>query len=405
MSYFLLRSSGKKEADQDISPSLASRPSLLSRIYEASVAPFLDSSRLRWLLAGTVVVLLAASACLVVFRVVPLKLLPFDNKNEFQIVLDMGEGTPPEATDAVVRDFEEYLRNVKEVTFVVSFTGEASPMDFNGMVRHYYLRKGGNYADIRVNLLPKDQRDEQSHGIVLRLRKDLESIAKQHGAKMKLVEVPPGPPVLSTIVGEVYGPVHISQKQLLEAADQVKQLMAQEPFVVDIETMTEKIHQEVDIVIDREKAAFHGIDTRTITQTIAAAMQGIVPAHMHLPRERQPLNIRVVLPRKLKSGIARIKAIPLKTARGKMVSLAELSTIRMVDSQPRGRMEDYPQGVPGYGHCLCRSASGNLSSAGNPVWFLFHAGSDHDGHSLDLAGNSSRLLAAEPFGNLSCGRI
>ncbi len=207
-------------------------------------------------------------------------------------------------------------------------------MDFNGMVRHYYLRKGGNFADIRVNLLPKEERDQQSHGIVLRLRKDLESIAKRHGAKMKLVEVPPGPPVLSTIVGEVCGPVHISQEQLIEAAEKLKGLMAQEPFVVDIETMTEKTHQEVDIVIDREKAAFHGIDTRTISQTISAAMKGIVPAHMHLPRERQPLNIRAVLPRKLKSGIARIKAIPLKTARGKMVSLAELATIRLVDSQP-----------------------------------------------------------------------
>ncbi len=446
MSYYLLRFSRKKETDRDMSDSLSSKSSLLSRIYEGSVAPFLDSVRLRYLLAGIVVVLLLASACLVVFRVVPLKLLPFDNKNEFQIVLDMGEGTPPEATDAVVRDFEEYLRKVKEVTFVVSFTGEASPMDFNGMVRHYYLRKGGNFADIRVNLLPKEERDQQSHGIVLRLRRDLESIAKRHGAKMKLVEVPPGPPVLSTIVGEVCGPVHISQKQLIEAAEKLKGLMAQEPFVVDIETMTEKTHQEVDIVIDREKAAFHGIDTRTITQTISAAMKGIVPAHMHLPRERhssQKTKIRNCqnqghspengqgkngLPGRTchhqacgqpagdfsqKSGTGgvcawgyrRKSACRSHSGSAKTSESPSIAIRGKGKMERRGRMENYPQGVPGHGHCLCRSPSGNLSSAGHSVWLLFHAGSYHDGHSFDIAGDSSGFLAAQPFGNFSCGRI
>ncbi len=335
LSYLLLRGSWGKDVHQDVAAaSIDKKGFFLTRFYESVVSAFLNSASKRWFLFLFVVVLLLASACLVVFRAVPLKLLPFDNKNEFQIVIDMGEGTPPEATDAAVRDFEEYLRKVQDVTFVVSFTGEPSPMDFNGMVRHYYLRKAGNYADIRVNLLPRKDRKQQSHAIVLRLRKDLESIAKQHGAKMKLVEVPPGPPVLSTIVAEVYAPVYISHGQLLEAADHVKSLMAEEPFVVDIETMTETPHREVDIVIDREKAAFHGIDTRVISQTLAAVMEGLVPAHIHLPRERQPLNIRLTLPRNLKSGIDRIKAIPLKTVSGKMVPLAELATIQFVDSQP-----------------------------------------------------------------------
>ncbi len=334
LSHLLLRSSWGKDEAQDAVASTRKKGAFLAKFYENAVSAFLDSASKRRFLFIFVVVLLLASACLVVFRAVPLKLLPFDNKNEFQIVLDMGEGTPPEATDAAVRDFEAYLKTVPDVTFVVSFTGEPSPMDFNGMVRHYYLRKAGNYADIRVNLLPRKDRKQQSHAIVLRLRKDLEAIAAQHGAKMKLVEVPPGPPVLSTIVAEVYAPVYISHGQLLKGADHVKFLMAGEPFVVDVETMTETPHREVDIVIDREKAAFHGIDTRTISRTLATAMEGIVPAHMHLPRERQPLNVRLTLPRDLKSGIDRIKAIPLKTASGKMVSLAELANIQFVDSEP-----------------------------------------------------------------------
>ena len=158
-------------------------------------------------------IVMLGSIALALFRYVPLKMLPFDNKNEFQIVLDMPEGTPLEATVRVVRIFEDYLRQVPEVTNFVSYTGTSSPMDFNGLVRHYYLRQGGHVADIRVNLADKKRREGQSHEIVLRLRKDLENIAIDNGALIKVVEVPPGPPVVSTLVAEIYGtPDHFYQQ-------------------------------------------------------------------------------------------------------------------------------------------------------------------------------------------------
>src|SRR6056297_1841373 len=148
-------------------------------------------------------------------------MLPFDNKNEFQVVIDMPDGTTLETTDAVVSDFEDYLRRVNEVENFTSYVGTPSPMDFNGMVRHYYLRHGGHMADIRVNLALKGRREQQSHAIVLRLRNGLRKIAKDNNARIQIVEVPPGPPVLATIVTELYGTPDKSYNELIAAADHI----------------------------------------------------------------------------------------------------------------------------------------------------------------------------------------
>ncbi|MBF0258097.1 MAG: efflux RND transporter permease subunit [Desulfamplus sp.] len=337
LSYMLLRSSDQNKAENlresEVSPDHTLESKLLFRIYRFILEPFLNSGFKRFLLFLSVIILLLISCSLAIFRYVPLKLLPFDNKNEFQIVIDMDEGTTLERTDAVVQQFEAYLKKVPEVTTMISYTGEASPMDFNGMVRHYYLRKGSHYADIRVNLLPKDQRDQQSHAILLRLRNDLESIAREQGARIALVEVPPGPPVLSTIVGEIYAPIDLPHDKLVQSADHLKKIMAQEPFVVDINAMTEVDHERVEIVIDREKAALHGIDTSTVISTLGGALNGAVPAFVHLPRERQPLKIKVTIPREMRSGIADIKAIPVKGASGKMIPLAELVDIKVLKNE------------------------------------------------------------------------
>jgi multidrug efflux pump subunit AcrB len=305
---------------------------LLHRLYRRALQPFLESRLKRFLLLGLVVLLLVSSCLLALFRLVPLKLLPFDNKNEFQIIIDMADGTPLERTDAVVQKFERYLKTVPEVTTILSFTGEASPMDFNGMVRHYYLRKKGNLADIRVLLKPKHQREYQSHAIVLRLRTDLERIAEKNKATVRLVEVPPGPPVLSTIVGEIYGSPSLDHRELVAAAGHLTAIMEKEPFVVDIDAMAEDPHDQIDLVIDREKAALHGISTRTITTTLTGALTGIEPALVHLPRERQPLKIRLTLPRALRSSTSDLGAIPIRTRSGKMISLGELVTVRPTKS-------------------------------------------------------------------------
>ena len=309
---------------------------LIDKIYRAVVTPFLGSRSLRYVLLVAILVLLIIPVMLVIGRQVPLKMLPFDNKNEFQIVVDMPEGTTLEATDAVVRQFEEYLAGVAEVTHTVSFVGTASPMDFNGLVRHYYLRQGSHLADIRVNLAAKGRRQQQSHAIVLRLRKDLEGIARANRADIKLVEVPPGPPVIATVTAEVYGAADSAYDDLIRAGDHIQsKIMAVEPFVVDIDDTAETPRTKYDFVVDKEKAALHGVSTAAIIQTLHTALSGASPATAHYPGERHPLMVRTILPRDKRSGIVPLTQIPLKSASGEMVPLAELVTVEEVpESQP-----------------------------------------------------------------------
>ena len=330
LSYLLLRHLRTDAQNNGMSARREITPAWINRGYRAVVGPFLDSRPKRWMLFGLIVLLMAGSAALAILRYVPLKMLPFDNKNEFQIVLDMPEGTPLEATARVVTAFEDYLRQVPEVTKFVSYMGTPSPIDFNGMVRHYNLRAGGNLADIRVNLAHKRLRQQQSHGILLRLRKDLEELAKNHHARVKLVEVPPGPPVVSTLVAEIYGTPDKSYKQLTEGAKRVKKVMGEEPFVVDLDDTVETDRGRINFVLDKEKAALHGISTDMITQTLMTVLSGATPATVHISGERQPLQIKLIFPREKRSGIQTLSQIPIKSPSGKMVPLAELGEFVMV---------------------------------------------------------------------------
>jgi multidrug efflux pump subunit AcrB len=326
LAFILLKNKGGRPAAAEGADAGTAKGGV-ERIYRFVVAPFLGSRLRRWALLAAILLLLATAAALALFRLVPLKMLPFDNKNEFQIVLDLPEGSPLEATDRVLRHFEAYLRGVPEVTSFVTYTGTSSPMDFNGMVRHYYLRRSPHLADIRVDLVDKDLRKQQSHEIVLRLRKDLERIAKEQGAVLQLVELPPGPPVLSTLVAEVYGDPDRSYEQLVQAAEQVRGVMAEEPFVVDIDVMTEAEHERFNFVIDKEKAALHGVSTDAVIQTLRLAVDGAFPATVHVPGERAPLQVRVVLPRDKRSHMASLSQVPVVTASGGVVELAELVEI------------------------------------------------------------------------------
>lgn len=296
----------------------------MSRFYKAVVTPFLNKRYMRILLFLVIMILLAGSCSLAVFRLVPLKLLPFDNKNEFQIVIDMPEGTSLEYTDRVVRKFEAYLKTVNEVTSFVSYTGISSPMDFNGMVRHYFIRKGNHLADIRVNLASKSRRQQKSHTIILRIRKDIEKIAEKNRAQIQIVEVPPGPPVLSTLVAEITGSHDKTYQNLLKQAEHVKKIMKQEKGVTDVKIMTEKNSKRMNIVVDREKAALHGIDTQTILDALNSAVKGATPASIHIEKERNPLWIKVILPREKRSDMISISHIPIRSSLGKMIPLAEL---------------------------------------------------------------------------------
>ena len=327
------RESGRKSDEKEMEEAM--QRTFIARFYRKFLGFFLASSRRRKGLAVAIVLMLVVSCLLALVGLVPLKLLPFDNKNEFQLVIDMPEGSTLEQTEHVVTRFEDYLRNVPEVTSMVSYTGVSSPMDFNGMVRHYYLRGQGNLADIRVNLLHKSKRDMQSHAIVLRLRADLEAIARNTGASLKIVEVPPGPPVLSTIVAEINGSPHHSNRDLIEASKKIKQVMSEERFVTDIDSTDLEERERVELNVDREKSALHGVRTQDIIMTLRGALSGLVPAQVHLPGERQPLNIRLILPVTERSGIIRLGQIPVKAMDGSMVPLAELATFKTVpDDQP-----------------------------------------------------------------------
>ncbi|RME04879.1 MAG: efflux RND transporter permease subunit, partial [Planctomycetota bacterium] len=301
--------------------------------YRRLVKPFLDSRRNAYFLLVGMVLLLGLAGFLALSGLVPLKMLPFDNKNEFQIVVDMPEGATLEQTDAVVRAYEEYLRGVAEVRDITSYVGTSSPMDFNGMVRHYYLRRGPNVADLRVNLAHKRYRSQQSHTIVLRLRRDLEAISDRFGAKIKIVEVPPGPPVISTLVAEVTGSPNKSYGELIAAARVVKERMEREDKVVDVDWTVEARYLRLRYRLDKVKAAVHGIGTTQVVRTLRLALSGMSPGTVHLARERNPLQIYVILPRKERSSREKLASLRVKGRLGNLVSLGEIGEFVELESE------------------------------------------------------------------------
>ena len=294
------------------------------RLYSAVIRPFADSRRNGWLLLAGMGVLFAFAIGLVITGRVPLKMLPFDNKNEFQMVVDMPEATTLETTDGVVRDLESYLRTLPEVTDFTSTVGAGSPMDFNGLVRHYYLRQGPNVADIRVNLLPRTKREMNSHAIILRIRNDVAAIGRRWNANIKLVEVPPGPPVLSTVVAEVYGTPRHTYADLIAAAQIVKASLTNEAGVVDVDDTVETSQRELFFRVDREKAGLNGISTEDITQTLAVTLNGMPAGMAHLGGQQNEVPIVLRLPRQQRSDAALLKDIVVKGRNGHSVQLGEL---------------------------------------------------------------------------------
>ena len=297
---------------------------LVQTLFRKFLSGILQSKMRRRLVLITTVVLLGVCGGMIFLRMVPLKMLPFDNKNEFQIVLDLPEGSSLQHTDGVVRKLERFLSEVEEVVNYHSYVGIASPMDFNGLVRHYYLRKGTHLAEIRVNLKDKDLRANPSHEIVLRLRADLTQIAHENSASIKIVEVPPGPPVLSTVVAEVYGNEQAVFEDLYHAAKTVEQKMRETQGFVDVDTSLESSHDELIFETNREKAALHGVSTRDINQTLLLALKGLEPASIHLPHERDLVAIRCVATESAHSRTSRLANLSVRSESGGLVSIGEI---------------------------------------------------------------------------------
>ncbi len=310
------------------------RSSIYYKVYNKTLAPLLSS----WWKAAIAFVfvglLLLGSMVMVPLKMVELKMLPFDNKSEFQVIVDMPEGTTLEETARVSKDIVSYLKTVSEVENYQYYVGTHAPINFNGLVRHYYLRQSDNMADIQVNLVHKGKRSDQSHAIAKRVRPMVQEIAGKYGANAKVVEVPPGPPVLSTIVAEIYGP---NMEEQVALAREIKSIMEETPGVVDVDWMVEDDQKTYTMVIDKEKAAYRGITTEQITSTLRMALDGVDVGLLHTETELEPVGLQVRLPIAARSSILDLSDIYVKsqgmnslTTRlpaGEMIPLSELVSI------------------------------------------------------------------------------
>lgn len=295
-------------------------------LYERLVAPCITSRKAAWSLILLMLGLFLITAILPVLRMVPLKLLPFDNKDEMQIIIDMPEYSSLEQTAAITRQATQLAAQLPEIAAQAAYVGVPSPIDFNGLVRQYDYRVAPNMGDIRLTLAPKAQREHQSHPILMRLRALLKPL-NNNGISVKVVEVPPGPPVVSTLVAELYGDTLTDYAQQKQAADIVMQRLAQEPFVVDIDSSLESAQTRWRFRTDKEKAALSGITTQTLAQTLSLANQGFIAGYFNLERELQPIPIQVRLPEYARSSQQAFGELPLKAqslSGSTMISLAEL---------------------------------------------------------------------------------
>src|SRR5665213_1411022 len=294
-----------------------------TRIYRRVMTPLIASGRNRALFFIAVAVLLLISMALVPLGLVRVKMLPFDNKSELQVIVNMPDGTPLEQTARVTAALGDELARQPDVLNYQTYTGASGPYNFNGLVRHYYMRRKPNQADIQVNLLPAKQRNDQSHTIAKRLRPLLDAIGDQYGARIQVSEVPPGPPVIQTLVAEVYGPDLDGQKRV---AGQIKSIFQHTPGVVDTDWYVEDPQPRLVMSVDAVKAAQHGIAVADVAHALALATSGTEVGLIHDPSARSPVAAVVDVDRADRSSEQGLENIRLPGADGAMVSLRELLT-------------------------------------------------------------------------------
>src|SRR5438309_3313507 len=295
-----------------------------TRFYRKLMNPLILDARRRWMFLAGVVVLLMAAVAFVPLKWVRVKMLPFDNKSEFQVMIDMPDGTPLEQTTRVAQTLGHYLEQQPEVTNYQIYAGTSGPYNFNGLVRHYFLRHQPNQADIQVNLPSRHDRKAQSHEIARRLRPELVELGAPFGARIKVVEGPPGPPVLQTLVAEVYGPDY---KRQIELAAQIKKVFHDTAGVVDVDWYVEDPQTKYDMKVDLDKAALHGISPADVTRTLQVGLGGGTAGLLHDPQSREDVPIEVRLARPDRSGIEALGQLKLPTPAGGQIALQELTDL------------------------------------------------------------------------------
>lgn len=321
-------------ASKLIKPKTASQISEQSQgfnqFYRRMLTPLLESRTKGKITLWLVLILFIIAAMLPVMRLVPLKLLPFDNKNEVQVIVDMPETATLEQTAAMAKQISTIIQQLPEVTTIANYVGEASPIDFNGMVRQYYLRQMPNTADMRVILVDKTEREHQSHGVVLRMRELLKPL-NQNGINIKVVEVPPGPPVMSTLVAELYGDEYTQYQELRNAAKLVENRLSIEPHVVEVDSMVGDDQYRLRFITDKEKAALSGVATADINQSLAVANYGKIISYMHDDNDASPLAIKLRLPLEERTTISELERIVVKGQAG----IVQNTTPQGIDMAPQ----------------------------------------------------------------------
>ncbi|MEE8397412.1 MAG: efflux RND transporter permease subunit [Desulfobacterales bacterium] len=312
------------EPAQDASPEMEDWS---TRLYRKVMHPLLTDPRRRWVFLIGVVTLLLIACGLVAVGLVRVKILPFDNKSEFQVIIDMPEDATLETTANAALDMGDYLKTVKEVVDYEIYVGTSGPFNFNGLVRHYYLREGTNIADIQVNLVDKKHRKDQSHDIAKRVRPALKQIADRYGARLKVAEVPPGPPVLSTLVAEIYGPDYERQRDL---AREVRKIFEETPGVVDVDWYMEEDQTQFQLEVDKETAARLGVSTAQITSTLDLALSGRTVGLLHKPREREDVPIILRSPLADRTAIDHLETIKIAAPDGHLIPLSTFIRTRAI---------------------------------------------------------------------------
>jgi multidrug efflux pump subunit AcrB len=322
LGFIFLREKDKKGKKEKVEKPM--EETFIYKMYNKFERPLLENKAKRWLFLGGTFILLMATMVLFFTKSVAVKMLPFDNKNEFQVVIDMPEGTTLERTAVVSQEIAQYLSTRIEVVNYQSYVGTSAPITFNGLVRHYDLRGGSNMADIQVNLIDKEERTAQSHDIARLLRPEIQRIASKYNANVKIVEVPPGPPVLSTIVAEVYGPDYDQQ---INVANQLQNILINTDDVVDVDLMVEADQVEYDFIIDKEKAMLFGITPQQIVYTMNMALSNRPITTLYDENALNQVGLILALDEKEKSTISAISQLKVKSKQGAMITIGDLVNI------------------------------------------------------------------------------